>query len=157
MPRRNGGFTERGGVWVVTQNALTLASLILAPLFRAQWHSVSTSIIGGALLGIGGWVGIAGVRALGQNRTSSLMPLPNSTLIQHGVYGFVRHPLYTSLIFASVGWALLWRSWLGLAAAGALTLLLYGKAIREERLLRERYPEYRLYERRVKRFLPGVW
>jgi len=44
-----------------------------------------------------------------------------------------------------------------LAAAGALALVLHAKAVREERWLRERYPEYRDYEQRVKRFVPWVW
>jgi protein-S-isoprenylcysteine O-methyltransferase Ste14 len=154
---RNSGFTQRGGVWVMAQNALTLAALVLAPLLRAERQNLPEIIVGSVLLGFGGWVGIAGVHALGQNRTSYPTPLENSTLVQHGVYRFVRHPLYASLIFASVGWALLWGSCLGLAAAGALTLLLYSKAICEERWLRERHPEYRDYERRVKRFLPGLW
>ena len=141
----------------MAQNALTLAALVLAPLVRAERQSVPEIIVGCVLLGIGGWVGIAGAHALGRNRTPYPTPLENSTLVQHGIYGFVRHPLYTSLFFASAGWALLWGSWLALGAAGALTLLLYAKAIREERWLRERYPEYREYERRVKRFLPGLW
>ena len=63
----------------------------------------------------------------------------------------------SSLMFASVSWALLWSSWPGLVAAGALTLLLGAKAIREECWLRERYREYRNYEQRVKRFVPWVW
>ena len=40
---------------------------------------------------------------------------------------------------------------------GALMLLLQAKATRQERWLRERYPEYRDYEQRVKRFVPCVW
>ena len=52
---------------------------------------------------------------------------------------------------------MLWGSWPGLVASSALTLLLRAKAIREERWLRERYPDYRNYERHVKRFVPGLW
>jgi protein-S-isoprenylcysteine O-methyltransferase Ste14 len=69
----------------------------------------------------------------------------------------VRHPLYSSLMFASAGWALLWASWAGLAATGALVLVLRAKVVREERWLRARYPEYHDYEQRVKRFVPGLW
>jgi protein-S-isoprenylcysteine O-methyltransferase Ste14 len=60
-------------------------------------------------------------------------------------------------MFASVGWALLWASGAALASAGALTLVLRAKAMHEERWLRDRYPEYRHYEQRVKRFVPGLW
>lgn len=153
----NGGFIQRGGWWLMAQNALTLAVLVLGPIFRAQWQNAAISIAGGVLLSVGGCLGIAGVCALGRNLTPYPKPLEDSKLVQRGVYALVRHPLYSSLMFASVGWALHWRSWPALAAALALTLVLRAKAFREERWLRERYPEYRDYEQRVKRFVPGVW
>lgn len=151
------GFLQRGGWWVVAQNALTLAVLALAPLFRGQWHHTAITIAGAVLFGIGGWFGIAGVRALGRNLTVYPKPLENSKLVQHGVYALVRHPLYSSLMFASVGWTLFWRSWAALAASVALTLVLQAKAIREERWLRGRYRDYGDYQQRVKRFVPGLW
>jgi len=151
------GFIQRGGAWVVAQSILILAVLILAPLFRGQRPGALTIIVGAVLVATGGWFGIAGVRALGRSRTPYPRPLEDATLVQHGVYGLVRHPLYSSLMFASAGWAMLWASWAALGTAGALTLLLHAKAIREERWSRERYPEYRAYEQRVKRFVPGLW
>ncbi len=153
----DGGFIQRGGGWVVAQNALTLVVLLLAPIDRGQWHSMVATIAGITMFAAGGWFGIAGVRALGRSRTPYPQPRPDSTLVQHGIYGIVRHPLYSSLILASAGWALIWGSWLALAASGALALVLRSKSAREERWLRERYPEYRDYERRVRRFVPGVW
>jgi protein-S-isoprenylcysteine O-methyltransferase Ste14 len=150
-------LTQRGRPWVVAQNLLTMAVLLLAPLFCGQWRGRAATGAGVVLFGAGAAFGIAGVRALGRNRTPYPRPLENSTLVHHGVYGIVRHPLYSSLMCASVGWALLWSSWVALAAAFALVLLLRAKAVIEERWLRERYPEYRDYERRVKRFVPGVW
>ena len=153
----DGGFIQRGGWWVVAQNALTLTVLALAPLFRAQWQLAAISIAGGVLLSIGGCLAIAGVCALGRNLSPYPKPLKDSRLVQGGVYAVVRHPLYSSLMFASVGWALLWASGAALASAGALTLVLRAKAMHEERWLRDRYPEYRDYEQRVKRFVPGLW
>jgi hypothetical protein len=43
----DGGFIQRGGWWVVAQNALTLAALALGPLFRAQWQLAAISTAGG--------------------------------------------------------------------------------------------------------------
>lgn len=157
MSGRNNGFIQRGGLWVAAQNTLTLVALLLAPLFRGQWQHPALTLAGAVLFGAGGSFGIAGVRALGRNLTPYPKPRENSKLVQRGVYALVRHPLYSSLMFASAGWACLWGSWVGLAAAGALTLLLHVKAIREERWLRDRYPEYCDYEQRVKRFVPGLW
>ena len=153
----NLGFRQRGGWWVVAQNVLTIGVLVLGPLFRGHWQHPATRSAGVVLFVTGAWFGLAGVRALGRNRTAYPKPLADSTLVQHGVYGLVRHPLYSSLMFASAGWALLWGSWLGLAFSGALMVLLQAKAMREERWLRERYPEYHAYEQRVKRLVPWVW
>ena len=126
-------------------------------------HRVSTIdllVIAGyfaAVIGVGAWFGIAGVRALGRNRTAYPRPLADSSLVQHGVYGVVRHPLYTSIVFAMAGWALAWSSGAALAASLVLTVLLDAKARREERWLFERFPGYAAYAARVKRLLPWIY
>src|SRR5512138_2880821 len=107
---RDDGFIQRGGLWVVAQNALTVAVVVLAPLLRGDWANAAVRAGGIALFSMGGWFGIAGVCALGRNRTPFPKPLNDATLIQHGVYGIVRHPLYSSLILASFGWSLVWSS-----------------------------------------------
>jgi protein-S-isoprenylcysteine O-methyltransferase Ste14 len=57
----------------------------------------------------------------------------------------------------SVGWALVWRSWPALLAALALAPFFDGKARREERWLRQQFPEYVGYENRVRRFVPWIY
>jgi len=151
------GFIQRGGWWVVAQNALTLAVLVLAPLFRGHWHNTAVTVAGVVLLGVGACFGIAGVRVLGRNLTPYPKPLKDSTLVQCGVYALMRHPLYSSLIFASAGWALAWSSGAGLAAALVLSIVLDAKARHEERWLREKYPDYAAYSGRVRRLLPWIY
>jgi protein-S-isoprenylcysteine O-methyltransferase Ste14 len=73
------------------------------------------------------------------------------------VYRWIRHPLYTSVMALSLGWAVARGSALTLALAVALIVLLRLKAGREERWLREQFPEYADYARRVARFVPGLW
>lgn len=139
-------------MWVAAQNALTLAVLLLAPLFRGQWHGTATTVVG-----VGAWFGIAGVRAIGRNLTPYPKPLEDSKLVQHGVYGVVRHPLYTSLVFGMAGWALAWSSGAALAASLVLIVLLDAKARREEQWLFERFPGYAAYAARVRRLLPWIY
>jgi protein-S-isoprenylcysteine O-methyltransferase Ste14 len=154
---RSRDFIHRGGLWVVAQSALLLAVLVLAPAFGRAWKSRGVAALGALLFVVGGWLGLAGVRALGRNRTAYPKPLTNSALVQSGVYGVLRHPLYSSLMFASAGWALWWASWAGLAAALALAMLLDAKARREERWLRVKFPDYDAYSCRVRRFLPWIY
>jgi protein-S-isoprenylcysteine O-methyltransferase Ste14 len=84
-------------------------------------------------------------------------PIEDARLVEHGSYAVVRHPLYSSVIFLSLGWALVWQSWPALLASLALAILLDAKARLEERWLREKLREYAAYARRVKRFVPGVY
>jgi protein-S-isoprenylcysteine O-methyltransferase Ste14 len=75
-------------------------------------------------------------------------------LVRHGIYAVIRHPLYTSVIAASIGWALVWQSWPALLVAASLVPFFQAKASREERWLREKLPDCAGYERQVHRFLP---
>lgn len=150
-------FLKRGGWWVLVQNTLTLAVLVVGPLQRtAGWPRFAQAI--GWLLFIAGAVfGITGVLALGRNRTPFPALRAEHHLVQSGVYSVVRHPLYTSLILLGLGWGLIWSSPLTLALTIALAVVLDGKARVEERLLRERYREYADYQARIARLIPFLY
>jgi protein-S-isoprenylcysteine O-methyltransferase Ste14 len=90
----------------------------------------------------------------------SFHPAANPTeggVVTTGPYRYLRHPIYGAiLLFAAAGLAA-HPSW---SAAGFGALLAGGASIRavaEERLLVERYPEYRDYARRTRRFVPYVF
>jgi protein-S-isoprenylcysteine O-methyltransferase Ste14 len=80
------------------------------------------------------------------------------TVVDTGVYGVVRHPMYAGSPFVQVGLSL----WLGsytaaLLAAIPLGLLMLRIGL-EERLLRRELLGYREYAARVPyRLLPGIW
>lgn len=150
-------FLQRGGGWVLVQNTLTLAILAVGPLQRTAGWPRLAPWIGGLLFIAGAVFGIAGVRALGRNRTPFPALRAEHHLVQSGVYRVVRHPLYTSLILLGLGWGLIWSSPLTLALTVALAVVLDGKARVEERLLLERYREYADYQTRVARLLPGLY
>ena len=114
-------------------------------------------ITGVILLLVAAWCGIAGTVVLGRNLTPFPRPAPNGRIVQHGIYRLIRHPLYTAVFCASIGWALAWQSAPSLASALALGPFFAAKARREERWLREQYPEYADYERRVRRFVPWLY
>jgi len=131
--------------------------LILGPAFREQWESRASSIAGTVLLIAGAIFGLAGMHALGRNRTPYPKPCEDAQLVQHGIYSIVRHPLYSSLVFIALGWALLWHSWPALIAGLALAVLLDAKARLEERWLRKLFAEYANYACRVKRLQPKIY
>ena len=153
----NSNFVQRGGLWVVGQIVLMCAVVAGGLLYRNQWHCLAASLCGGALLLVAAGCGIAGAISLGRNLSPLPKPSSGTQLVQTGVYRFMRHPLYTAVLCGSIGWALVWQSWPALLAALALVPLLAAKARREERWLRQQFPEYAAYEQRVQRFIPWIW
>ena len=142
--------------WAWAQNLLTVVTLVLAPISARE--SFDAQIVGGAALYLAGAiVGLLGVRELGRNRSPHPQPLTGSFLVQSGIYLVMRHPLYSSLILVTFGWAIAWNSVPALLAAVALTILLDQKARLEERYLTKRFSEYREYAERVSRFFPGLY
>lgn len=154
--RSSSSFASRGGWWVVGQSVLMLAAIGLAVMFSGNWTNLAIIGAGSVLFASGGYFGIAGVIVLGKNRTPFPQPREGSKLIQHGIYARVRHPLYTSVILASLGWALIWQSAASFIAALILIPFFHAKARREEESLHQNFPGYADYARRVPRFLPRL-
>jgi protein-S-isoprenylcysteine O-methyltransferase Ste14 len=66
--------------------------------------------------------------------------------------------MYAAFALFAPGTALLLGSWVGLLGALLLVAVVAWRAVREERLLRERLGGYAEYTRRVRyRLAPGVW
>jgi protein-S-isoprenylcysteine O-methyltransferase Ste14 len=153
----SGEFFHRGGLWVLGQSVLLLGTFAGGILYRGQWQSVGITLGGVLLLVVAAICGIAGSAALGRNLTPFPKPATTAQLVQTGIYGLMRHPLYTAVFCGSVGWALAWQSWPALLAALALGPLFDAKARREERWLRQQFPGYSSYAQRVRRFIPWVY
>ncbi len=110
----------------------------------------------GAVLGIAGWVllysGLAlrlvSIRTLRGHYTHAIAILEGHRLIKEGVYGYIRHPGYLSLLLVFFGIPLAFGSWVGLIIYGGLAIPLIIHRIRlEERLLEEHFgEEYSTYK-----------
>jgi protein-S-isoprenylcysteine O-methyltransferase Ste14 len=153
----SGDFIERGGLWVLGQSALLCAVITAGPLWHRQWQCFPVTLAGLGLFGVAAGCGFAGAISLGRNLTPFPKPPAGARLVQTGIYRLIRHPLYTAVFCGSVGWSLAWQSWPALLAALALAPLFDAKARREERWLRQQFPEYAAYERRVRRFVPWIY
>jgi protein-S-isoprenylcysteine O-methyltransferase Ste14 len=80
------------------------------------------------------------------------------TVVQHGPYRFVRHPLYASRIVLIIGTALTLGSWIALVPAVLNALLLVLRTSLEDRMLTTELPGYREYAKHVPgRLVPGLW
>lgn len=102
-------------------------------------------------------LGLFGFLTIRRFLTPLPYPVDHSRLVTHGVYGVVRHPLYSSLLLVALGWVC-WSFSLSHLALLAIGLVFFNyKATREEHWLTERHPEYPTYARRVKKLVPWVY
>ena len=152
-------YAARGGWWVVAQVPLLVAALVL-PI----WTPGSDGALGALLQAAGPLIAaagllfaLAGLAALGRGLTPFPRPRERGRLVTRGVYRVVRHPVYTGLVVAALGWAVAYLSVPSVVYAVLLGVFFDRKARREEQWLRERFPEYADYARRVRRFIPGIY
>lgn len=144
-------------LWVLGQSVLMLGLVVLGVTQRSDWQGDMSFAAGAIFFTLGAVVGVWGVRSLGGSRTPNPTPKADAQLVQHGIYRVLRHPLYSSVMLASAGWALLWQSAAAVAASAVLCLFFDAKARLEERLLLAKFPEYAAYRERTWRFVPGVY
>ena len=148
---------NRGGIGGVLQVATIAVALAVGPGRGGHRDGQRSVWMGRAFLILSGVIALAGFVALGRNLTPNPKPRDNATLVSRGIYALVRHPLYCSLVLGCLGWGLMWRSGPAVGAAVFLAWALDAKARVEERWLRERFPEYGDYARRVRRFIPWIY
>jgi protein-S-isoprenylcysteine O-methyltransferase Ste14 len=150
-------FVQRGGLWVLAQSALLLAVAGLGIVYRQEPKHLIFFLGGLFFLLLSAVCGIAGMAALGRNLTPFPKPMAQARFVDSGIYGVLRHPLYVSVLCGAVGWSLFRQSWPALAVSLVLALFFDAKARLEECWLRQQFPGYAEYQRRVRRFLPWIY
>jgi protein-S-isoprenylcysteine O-methyltransferase Ste14 len=141
-----------------------ISSLAVAvgQLFVAHplWLSVGQSPWG---LWAGAAVALAAValyvtakRQLADNYSHCTEPYLPHSVTERGLYGYVRHPIYSANLLLVAGLTVATGS-LWLAANLGLLVVIYRRATRaEEAALRGRFAEYEQYQGRTGRFLPRM-
>jgi protein-S-isoprenylcysteine O-methyltransferase Ste14 len=153
----------RGEGWVAIQ-ILFFAALVAAATVFVDTITLPAGLgpfvegAGGALIAAGAVLGGAAILHLGEAGSLTALPHPRgeATLVVHGAYRLVRHPIYGGLVIAALGLALVRRSWPTLVIAFALLVFFALKARREEVWLAARYPGYGAYRRRTRALIPFV-
>lgn len=92
---------------------------------------------------------------LGRNWSNTVTVKQDHELIRTGPYRYVRHPIYSGMLFAILGTAIAFGEWRGLLAFALLTGSLLLKLRMEERFMRESFPdEYPRYRAEVPALIP---
>ena len=90
------------------------------------------------------------IKDLGRNLSPFPRPINNSNLVTKGIYRFVRHPMYYSLIFISFGVFIIKLSIYYLCLSISLSLIIKLKIVLEEQYLNTKFKNYLLYKNEVK-------
>jgi protein-S-isoprenylcysteine O-methyltransferase Ste14 len=131
-------YTDRKGFWTLNGDAI-------------RWLGVVLFAAGGALR-------IWPVFVLGHRFSGLVAIQPGHTLVTSGIYSVIRHPSYLGLLVNSLGWALAFRSGVGVLLTALLIPPLVARIRAEERLLRTHFgSEYQDYCRRTSRLVPGLY
>ncbi len=149
----------RGEGWVVLQGvffACVGAAGLLGPAWSDPWRIVGL-VAGVGLIVLGAAAAVLGVVGLRENLTAVPRPIEGGRLIDSGVYGLVRHPIYTGIVAAALGWGLATASPAALGAAVLLGCFFDLKARREEAWLLAAYPTYAAYRARVRKLVPFIY
>jgi protein-S-isoprenylcysteine O-methyltransferase Ste14 len=132
--------------WMINPRWMRWSS-VSVPLW-SRWAGVGLLFAGCALL-------LWTFRSLGRNLTDTVVTRERHTLIVHGPYRWIRHPLYSSagLLIAAV--SLIAGNWFFFATGVALLSVLVMRTRTEEENLVARFGErYQRYMERTGRFLP---
>jgi protein-S-isoprenylcysteine O-methyltransferase Ste14 len=139
--------------------ALFYALVLLAPV---EWWLRGRPAGAGQLIGAGlAFAGVVGYRTAGRtlgDRLSPLVaPVEPATLVDRGLYGRIRHPMYLAELALAFGLPIvLGACWTLLGSALFACAVLHRIGV-EERALVERLPAYADYVARTARLIPHVY
>lgn len=113
----------------------------------------------GALLFIGGGaLRMWPVFVLGKRFSGLVAIQPGHRLVTEGIYRRLRNPSYLGMLVIAVGWALAFRSGVGLLLAALTVIPLIARIHSEEALLKAQFGnEYEAYCARSWRLIPGIY
>lgn len=123
-------------------------------------HSIILQSIGLILVIIGVSISTAGRKEIADNWThaAEFQIKKQHALVTTGIYRYIRHPIYSGIIFASVGVELAVQSYLFLAMLLLLFFLAYFSGKREEELLLGHFTKkYSTYKKQTKMLIPYIF
>jgi protein-S-isoprenylcysteine O-methyltransferase Ste14 len=136
-------------VWIVTP-LMSFADYELRPV---------PFVAGVLCFVVGLWLFYWSHADLGTNWSITLEVREQHQLVTHGIYRYVRHPMYSALLLYSLGQMLVLPNWVaGPTYLVAFVILFALRVGPEERMMRDTFGKaYEDYMSQTKRLVPGVW
>ena len=154
---------DRANRWVIAAFGLIGVLAAYLPAYsdrRGFWVLDGETVrwLGVALFAAGGLLRIWPVFVLGRRFSGLVAIQPGHMLVTSSIYQVIRHPSYLGLLVNSLGWALAFRSGVGILLTALLVPPLLARMHAEERLLQTQFgDEYDVYRSRTSRLIPGLY
>jgi len=154
---------DRDNRWVLTAFAVLglLSGYVPAYTDRMDFWTLGGDAVrwvGVLLFAAGGALRLWPVFVLGRRFSGLVAIQPGHELVTTGVYAKIRNPSYLGLLISMAGWALAFRSAIGLLLALCMLPPLIARMRSEEGLLRAHFGvQYEAYRKRTWRLIPWVY
>lgn len=159
--RLNTKETEKAQIAVVTAAALLfIAAFVAAGLdFRYGWTRVPTwLVIGAAVLQLLAYALYGEVMRENAYLSRTVEVQENQKVIDTGLYGIVRHPMYTATILLFLAMPLVLGSWISFGIMLLYPVIILLRIRNEEKVLEAGLEGYREYKQKVRyRLIPFLW
>jgi protein-S-isoprenylcysteine O-methyltransferase Ste14 len=143
------------GVWL----SLLAAVVVSALDHRFGWSPVPTAVclVGDVLVAVG--LGVAMLVVVQNNHAAATVRVEaGQQVVSTGLYGLVRHPMYTGNVILMLGIPLALGSYWGLVFVMPVLVVLALRIRDEEKLLGQELDGYREYTQQVRyRLVPHMW
>jgi protein-S-isoprenylcysteine O-methyltransferase Ste14 len=139
----------------------SLAAMVVVSVLdhRFGWSAVPTAIcfVGDVVVAVG--LGVVALVIIQNSYAAATVQVQaGQKVVSTGLYGLVRHPMYTGNVIMLIGIPLALGSYWGLVFVLPGLIVLASRIRDEEKLLQEELTGYREYAQKVRyRLAPGMW
>jgi len=153
----------RQTVFFVVSGLLGMALLLFMPFCDRHGIAVLPDYqwiryLGLGLSALGGFVAFLSVLNLGRQYSPEVTIQSEHKLITTGLYHYIRHPRYLGLFVLILGFALIFRAWVGVILDLVLLGALIWRISDEEKMLHQEFGEgWEVYVRHTWRLLPYIF
>jgi protein-S-isoprenylcysteine O-methyltransferase Ste14 len=136
-----------------------LENILFISLIFPLWDNIIISYIGFIFYLTGAMITLISRTQLGRFGTAELSTEEDHQLFTQGVYKYIRNPMYSGGLIATIGFCLVFRCIITLIIMFIYTFLVYRmRIIEEERILLAKFgQEFEEYKRKTKRLLPFLY
>ena len=145
---------------ILLSGIIFLLSFVLAGLnFRFRWHNLPEIAIAiASIIFLLSYIMYAEVLRENMYLSRTVEVNKDQKVVDSGLYGIVRHPMYTSTIFLFLSMPLILNSIFSFIIMLAYPIIILFRIINEEKVLENELEGYNEYKEKVKyKILPYIW